>query len=170
MLSDVDATANLDCQSWQGVTQLQKFFIIAAFILLSSVAAAAQTVEERQAVTPAGTVELARRVEAENAKKAKTGLPILSAKTGVDARRSGESPVVDGRVLRLGPTTTYLKRGLSREEVVQVLGKPLNVSERQEGTRLFSTYTFRRSAARVLVAEFENDLLVDSRMERAASE
>lgn len=66
------------------------------------------------------------------------------------------------RVLQLGPSTTYLKDGLSIDEVIRFLGRPTSVSERQNGDSLLATYTFPRSPGRVLVAEFEAGLLVRS--------
>ncbi|MCA1557030.1 MAG: hypothetical protein LC731_00650, partial [Acidobacteria bacterium] len=75
--------------------------------------------------------------------------------------------VLDGRVLRLGPTTTYLKNGLRTDEVLRLLGKPVNVTERREGGRLLATYIFERSSGRVLIADFENGLLANSHMEPA---
>ena len=67
-------------------------------------------------------------------------------------------------VLRLGPSTTYLKNGLRADEVLRFLGRPASVSERQDGDLHLATYTFARGEGRVLVAEFENGLLVSSRM------
>jgi hypothetical protein len=84
----------------------------------------------------------------------------------MSAGRKQVERIVDGRVLRLGPTTTYLKNGLSTEEVVKLLGKPYSVSEQLEGGRLLTTYIFPRSEGRVLIAQFENGLLIGSRMEK----
>lgn len=69
------------------------------------------------------------------------------------------------RVVRVGPRTTYLKEGLSTEEVFQLLGRPAEMSERQEeGARVVS-YVFERGEGRVLVAEFVEGRLVRSRVE-----
>ena len=68
-------------------------------------------------------------------------------------------------VVRVGPRTTYLKQGLRTDEVVQVLGKPVSVSERIEKGVVMATYEFQRGEGRVLIAEFENNLLVHSQME-----
>lgn len=134
---------------------MQKFFILIAFILLSAGAAAAQTArEEKQAVEGVKRVEFAQCVEGERA---------LSTPVKAEAKR--RAVVRDGRVLQLGPSTTYLKNGLTTEEVVRILGKPVARTEREEGATRFSTYTFTRSLGRLLVAEFENDILVGSRTE-----
>jgi hypothetical protein len=68
----------------------------------------------------------------------------------------------DARVLRIGPSTTYLKEGLPVDEVVRVLGEPLSVSERQAGETQTAVYFFQRSEGRVLVAAFEKGRLVRS--------
>ena len=68
-------------------------------------------------------------------------------------------------VVRVGPRTTYLKEGLSSEEVVRLLGKPVSISERNEKGVVVATYEFQRGEGRILIAEFENGLLVRSRIE-----
>lgn len=65
-------------------------------------------------------------------------------------------------VLRVGPSRTYLKKGLSADEVVRFLGRPASVSQRHQGDLRRATYTFTRGEGRVLVAEFENGVLVKS--------
>ncbi len=67
-------------------------------------------------------------------------------------------------VVRVGPSTTFLKQGLSTEEVVRLLGEPTAIYEREEGTDSI-TYVFARSEDRVLVAEFVKGSLVSSRTE-----
>jgi hypothetical protein len=140
---------------------MQKFFIIAAFVLFSAMTVAAQTASEQKPLADSKQAEFAKRAEAGRETTAPIA-PIISDKTSV-ARK--QVRIVDGRVLRVGPTTTYLKNGLSTEEVVQLLGKPTSVSERQESNKLMATYTFSRSEGRVLVAEFENGVLTGSRTE-----
>ena len=68
-------------------------------------------------------------------------------------------------VLRLGPPTTYLKNGLSAQEVIALLGQPESITTRQEGNTNLTVYVFRRSEERVLVAEFANGILVRSHVE-----
>ena len=68
-------------------------------------------------------------------------------------------------VVRVGSPTTYLKRGLTTEEVLQVLGQPAGISKRVEDGGVVTTYEFRRGGERVLVAEFVHDMLVRSRTE-----
>jgi hypothetical protein len=74
-------------------------------------------------------------------------------------------PVEDFKpgVVRVGPRTTYLKDGLRIDEVVRLLGKPLSISERNEQNVVAKTYVFQRGEGQVLIAEFENGLLVRSR-------
>ena len=72
---------------------------------------------------------------------------------------------VRNRVVHLGPRTTYLKQGLSTEQVRKLLGEPSSVVERSEGGKIISTYEFPRGDGRVLIAEFVGDALVDSRTE-----
>lgn len=132
---------------------MQKFFIVTAFVLLSSVSAAAQTPAEQNPLSE-NKVEFANRAEASS-----VSAPVISAK-GRQTER-----VVDGRVIRVGPTTTYLKNGLSVEEVFKLLGRPAAQYERLEAGRLLTIYAFPRSAGRLLIAQFENGLLTDSRME-----
>lgn len=65
-------------------------------------------------------------------------------------------------VVRVGPSTIYLKKGLSTGAVVRFLGRPASVSQRHEGDLQLATYIFNRGEGRLLVAEFENGLLVKS--------
>ena len=123
---------------------MKKGFSIISMILVSSMAASAQA---------GAKGELARlRQSASGDKKAS----VITFKK-VRARAPG--------IVRVGPSTTYLKNGLSLDEVVRVLGHPVSVSERQDGNLRYATYTFTRSVGRVLVAEFENGVLVNSRAE-----
>jgi hypothetical protein len=146
---------------------VQKFFTIAAFLLLSATAAAAQTASEPKALS-SNKPEFANRAETARAINARPA-PVLNAGTTTSRERKQVVRVVDGRVLRLGPTTTYLKNGLTTEEVIRLLGKPVSISELREGLRLLTVYTFTRSDGRVFIAEFEKGLLVDSRMEPAVA-
>lgn len=68
-------------------------------------------------------------------------------------------------VVRVGPRTTYLKEGLSPEEVVRLLGEPSAISERRENAFVVTIYVFPRSEGRVLIAEFVKNALVRSRLE-----
>ena len=73
--------------------------------------------------------------------------------------------VYQATAIRIGPPTTYLKEGLSSDEVVRILGNPITVSERDERGIVIRTYEFQRGANRVLVAEFVKGALVSSRTE-----
>ena len=64
-------------------------------------------------------------------------------------------------VVRIGPSSTYLKQGLTTEEVVRLLGEPTSITESGAGPESV-TYEFQRSEGRVLVAEFVAGALVSS--------
>lgn len=72
-------------------------------------------------------------------------------------------------VVRVGPTTTYLKHGLSAEEVVRLLGQPTSITEAGENNGAV-TYEFQRGEGRVLLAQFVNGSLVSSHTERRTPE
>lgn len=140
---------------------MQKFFIITAFILLSAVAVSAQTSTEQKAQANDRQVpRIAKLPEVVSEKQ-----PAVASSEAQTNGKSQSARVVDGRVVRVGPTTTYLKKGLTKDEVVRLLGKPTMINERQDGSILRSTYIFERSEGRRLVAEFENGLLVRSNVE-----
>ncbi len=88
----------------------------------------------------------------------------VSAQT-VHTRKSGKR-VYQTSAIRIGPPTTYLKEGLTVEQVIRVLGEPINVSQRDEQALTIRTLQFQRGANRVLIAEFVNDTLVGSRTEK----
>ena len=87
----------------------------------------------------------------------------ISAQTG-STQKSGKR-VHQTTAIRIGPPTTYLKEGLTAEQVLRVLGEPIRVSEREAQGVTIRTLYFQRGANRVLVAEFVNDALVSSRIE-----
>jgi hypothetical protein len=68
-------------------------------------------------------------------------------------------------VVQVGPRTTYLKEGLTTDEVVRLLGKPAAISERTDDDVVVTVYEFTRSDDRVLVAEFVKGVLVRSAMQ-----
>ena len=68
-------------------------------------------------------------------------------------------------VVQVGPRTTYLKEGLSTEEVVRLLGKPSAITERNEKDVLVTIYEFPRGEGRVLIAAFVKGGLVRFTME-----
>lgn len=119
---------------------MKKIFIVSAIILLSAIAASAQS-------------------------KAKTGKPALvrnKEEVQIALAASRNVRKEDARVLRLGPSTTYLAKGLSVGDVIRAMGNPTSVSEEQEGDTRRATYIFPRSGDHVIVAKFENGLLVSS--------
>jgi hypothetical protein len=73
-------------------------------------------------------------------------------------------------VVRVGPRTTYLKEGLTTQEVVRLLGKPISISDRTAKDVVVTTYAFQRGEGRILIAEFEQGLLVRSRIEERAGD
>ncbi len=94
------------------------------------------------------------------------GVAILIAVANGSAQTSGGKRYVSHKagVVRVGPTTTYLKVGLSTAEVVRLLGEPSAITERIEKNLLVTTYEFPRAEGRVLIAEFVSDALIDSRI------
>ncbi|HYJ47315.1 MAG TPA: hypothetical protein VEV81_11950 [Pyrinomonadaceae bacterium] len=120
---------------------MKKTTILIATILLSVAAASAQT---------AGKAEPAGRSR-EGEKSVAPG-----------QRRAGGRASL---VVKVGPSTTYLKNGLNFDQVVRLLGEPVSVSEARNGEQHVVTCRFARSGGRVLVAEFEDGLLVGSRTE-----
>jgi len=79
-------------------------------------------------------------------------------------RTSYNYPLEDFKpgVVRVGPRTTYLKDGLRIDEVIRLLGKPISITQRTEQNVSFKIYVFQRGEGQVLIAEFENGLLVRS--------
>jgi hypothetical protein len=67
-------------------------------------------------------------------------------------------------VVHIGPRDTYLKEGLSTEQVIKLLGEPSSASEHNEGGMLISTYEFPRSDGRILFADFVDNALIESRI------
>jgi hypothetical protein len=82
-----------------------------------------------------------------------------SYSNGTSSKHSIERKDATPGVIKVGPTMTYLKNGLSINEVTRLLGKPVYVSERKEWNGLISTYIFRRGEDRFVVAEFAKGIL-----------
>jgi hypothetical protein len=95
------------------------------------------------------------------------GIAILIAVANGTAQTNGSKRYVSHKpgVVRVGPTTTYLKKGLSAEQVIRLLGEPSAISERTEKDLIVTTYEFPRGEGRVLIAEFVGDALIESRIE-----
>jgi hypothetical protein len=91
----------------------------------------------------------------------------VSARSGVNAHTNGDQPSarVAPRVISVGPRTTYLKEGLSTEDVRRLLGKPAAISERNQNGSTVTTYEFPRGEGRVLIVEFVDGALARSRTE-----
>jgi hypothetical protein len=120
---------------------MKNVFLSMAVILLSLAAVPARTMVKE------GPSDLSRSVEKRVSK------------------RNEEVRRCDSRVLRLGPSATYLRNGLSLNDVVRLLGEPVSKSKRLDANARLTTYIFPRSEGRILVAEFENGVLVGSRTE-----
>ena len=111
-----------------------------------------QYVEDKSLSLRVDKVETAEKVEAES-----NFLPRTSYSYPLEDFKPG--------VVLVGPRTTYLKAGLSREQVVRLLGKPASITERSVKNVVITTYEFKRGEGRILIAEFEHGLLVRSRTE-----
>lgn len=124
---------------------MKKIFSLFAIVILTGIAVSAQTRSK-------GEFNPSPRVKSESKRIVVTHKSVKN----------------DPRVLRVGPSSTYLRNGLSIDDVIRVLGKPETVSEKQDGNLSLATYTFTRSEGRILVAEFKNSVLVNSRIETPA--
>jgi hypothetical protein len=122
---------------------MKKASIISALILASTMGISAQAVSK-------GELARARHNSEKDKKSSVSGRKSIARAPGV---------------LRVGPSTTYLRKGLRTNEVLRFLGRPASISERREGDSQLATYVFQRGAGRILIAEFENGLLVKSRAE-----
>jgi hypothetical protein len=72
---------------------------------------------------------------------------------------------VSPAVVRLGPSTTFMRNGLSRQEVVKLLGEPFSTVETMDGNAVVTTCVFHRSGDRILIAQFRDDVLIASRLQ-----
>lgn len=91
----------------------------------------------------------------------------VGARRPADKRDRVATPPAS-RVVRVGPRSTYLKEGLSTEDVLRMVGRPSDVFERFEDGKSVMVYVFERGENRVLVAEFVEGRLVRSRIESRA--
>jgi len=135
---------------------MRKIFSIFIVIIAANASLSAQTKTTRRHHAAATSVT------------AKVDVKATEAGNGISFPHTAFSyPVEDFKpgVVRVGPRTTYLKEGLRIDEVVRLLGKPLSISERTQGTVIVKTYVFQRGEGQVLIAEFENGLLARSRTE-----
>jgi hypothetical protein len=124
---------------------MKKVLIAIGVILISVAGAVAQTGSKGQ------LARLNRKAAAEKRASA-TGRKVKESAPGV---------------LRVGPSTIYLKNGLRAGEVVRFLGQPATRLERRGRDSRLATYTFARGDGRVLVAEFENGRLISSHIAAA---
>jgi len=74
------------------------------------------------------------------------------------------------RVIIFGPSTTYLEKGLSEEEVVAFVGEPASKAQAWRGGRSLMTYSYDRGYGRVLRIEFTEGLLSGYRNETKAED
>jgi outer membrane protein assembly factor BamE (lipoprotein component of BamABCDE complex) len=102
-----------------------------------------------------------RRVNTGTSENAKTSPPDHSRYVITVSSKPG--------VVQVGPRMTYLKEGLSREEVLRVMGHPAAVSKRRDQDTVIFCYEFKRADGRFLIAEFIDNALVGSRIETRTS-
>ncbi len=99
-------------------------------------------------------------------------IALLIAVVNVSAQNSrihkGNRRVHQASAIRVGPPTTYLKEGLTSEQVLRILGEPITVSKREESGVVVETYKFQRGANRILIAEFVKGTLISSKTETRA--
>lgn len=135
---------------------MRKILSIIIVIISAAVSLAAQTKPVRRQHSEATTVA-AKQV----AEEIEVGSGALYPRT------SYSYPVEDFKpgVVRVGPRTTYLKEGLTIDEVVRFLGKPFSISERTQNNTVVKMYSFQRGEGKMLIAEFENDVLMRSWLE-----
>lgn len=142
---------------------MRKFLILVMVIMSAAFTVAAQTETDPKAYLEIGKVTL--KMDMPAVKDSEYG----RNERDVSIRRiSYEYAAPHSKkigVVRVGSPTTYLKGGLTAEEVVRVLGKPAVISKRMEDGRLVTTYEFQRGGKRMLIAEFEQGKLVRSRTE-----
>ena len=67
-------------------------------------------------------------------------------------------------VIEVGQRSTYLKEGLSTEDVRRLLGEPSSVGERTVNGKIVVSYEFSRGAGRTLIAEFVDNVLVHTQV------
>ncbi|MGB7922150.1 MAG: hypothetical protein WCF57_02775 [Pyrinomonadaceae bacterium] len=141
---------------------MQHLFSLTLTVFLSAVAVSAQTAGNLKPDSGRDKAEYAAHLK-EPRLAGREGK--LSASDKRKARLEEDARLRAPGVVRLGPSKTYLKAGLSTGDVVRFLGKPASVSEAQEGNTRLTTYVFPRGEGRVIVAEFANGALVRSRTE-----
>ena len=134
---------------------MRKILSIIIVIMSAVVSLNAQTKQVRRhhsRATNVVSIQLAKEIEPGN---------------GAFYGTSYSYPVEDFKpgVVRVGPRTTYLKEGLTIGEVVRFLGKPFSISERTQNNTIVKVYSFRRGEGQLLIAEFENNVLVRSWLE-----
>jgi hypothetical protein len=138
---------------------MRKFLYITAVIICGVITAAAQTTNRKQYVSDK-TASL--KVEKVETAEAADAFPGTAYSYPLDDYKPG--------VVRVGPSTTYLKEGLRTDEVIRLLGKPASISEHKDHDVTVTTYEFQRGEHKFLIAEFVNGLLVRSHMEMRDAE
>lgn len=142
---------------------MQYLFSVTLFVLLSTIAVSAQTAKNSEPGSERKVAEYASHLK-DPRLAAREGKPVDS--DSKKAKLKEEAALRAPGVVRLGPSRTYLKTGLSTNDVVRFLGKPASVSEaRQEGDARLTTYVFPRGEGRVIIAEFADGALVRLRSE-----
>jgi hypothetical protein len=129
---------------------MRKVFSIAIVIMAAMVGVSAQVRQDRIKYSEDKSVSLKLGISATS----EAIFPGTSYNYSVDDFKPG--------VVRVGPRSTYLKEGLSKDEVVRLLGKPTSISERSERDVVITVYEFQRSEGHLLVAEFVSGVLLRS--------
>jgi hypothetical protein len=112
---------------------------------------------DSRALTPAAIAEALRRYVDFSEPEDNMG--------GVSFRPPPPPPSAsDPRVVSVGPRTTFLRAGLGEGEVLRLLGRPSHTL-RAAGCSPSVKHVFPRGEGRVLVAEFRDGVLVNSRTE-----
>ena len=129
---------------------MYKVFCIAIVVMAATVGVSAQVRQDRIKYSEDKSVALKLGISAIS----EAVYPGTSYSYSVDDFKPG--------VVRVGPRTTYLKEGLSTQEVVRLLGKPSSISERSEKDVVITVYEFRRGEGHFLFAEFAGGVLLRS--------
>src|SRR5262252_3871281 len=129
---------------------MRSFFVGLSILAFAAVTASAQTQAESRLAT-----ESNKRQQSET-----TTAPAQRVSYTYQRGSSGRHAVV-----RVGPSSTYLKEGLSTAEVVAFLGQPARISQQRENGEAVVVYEFSRSENQTLFVEFIGDRLVRTKTE-----
>jgi len=129
---------------------MRSFFVGLSILAFAAVTASAQTQAEPKSATESNKQQQSETITA----------PAQRVSYTYQRGSSGRHAVV-----RVGPSSTYLKEGLSTAEVVAFLGQPARISEYNDNGQAVVVYEYPRSENHTLFAEFIGDRLVHTRTE-----